>query len=234
MGYSFNSKVRYSEIGENGCLTLPGVLDYFQDCSTFQSEAIGQGLKVMKGRGRAWVLSSWQVVIDRYPKMGEEITASTWPYEFKGFKGLRNFTLDTVSGERLAYANSYWTHLDVKKGVPAKLTDEDTRGYTREPKLDMEYAPRKIALPEMFVRAETFSVQKHNLDTNHHVNNCQYVIMAEDYLPEGFSVRQLRVEYKQQARLHDVIRPQYAVEDGRVVVLLGDEQDRPYAVVEFQ
>ena len=39
MKYSFTSRIRYSEIGEDGCLTLPGLINYFQDCSTFQSEA---------------------------------------------------------------------------------------------------------------------------------------------------------------------------------------------------
>ena len=50
MGYSFDSRIRYSEIGENGCLTLPGVLNYFQDCCTFHSESIGQGMEVVKKR----------------------------------------------------------------------------------------------------------------------------------------------------------------------------------------
>ena len=38
MSYSFESRVRFSEIGEKGCLTLPGVLDYFQDCCTFDRQ----------------------------------------------------------------------------------------------------------------------------------------------------------------------------------------------------
>ena len=42
MSYSFESRVRFSEIGEKGCLTLPGVLDYFQDCCTFESEQTGR------------------------------------------------------------------------------------------------------------------------------------------------------------------------------------------------
>ena len=42
MSYRFEGKVRYSEIGEDKCLTLPAILDYFQDCCTFQSEEIGQ------------------------------------------------------------------------------------------------------------------------------------------------------------------------------------------------
>ena len=55
----------------------------------------------------------------------------------------------------------------------------------------MEYAPRKIKLPEKWQEREPFTVQKHHLDTNHHVNNCQYVSMAQDYLPGDFYVRQM-------------------------------------------
>ncbi len=32
MKYSFTSRIRYSEIGEDGNLTLPGLINYFQDC----------------------------------------------------------------------------------------------------------------------------------------------------------------------------------------------------------
>ena len=78
MAYSFSGKVRYSEIGENGLLTLPGILNYFQDCSTFQSEDVGLGMKSLKERNRFWVLSAWQVIINRYPDFGEEIRPSTW------------------------------------------------------------------------------------------------------------------------------------------------------------
>lgn len=48
MSYSFSGRVRYSETGENGLLTLPGILNYFQDCSTFHSESVGNGMKVLK------------------------------------------------------------------------------------------------------------------------------------------------------------------------------------------
>ena len=106
MSYRFESRIRYSEIGENGCLTLPGILDYFQDCCTFHSESIGQGMDTVKKRSRAWVLSSWQVVVNRYPRLGERIVTTTAPYDFRGFLGMRNFTMETCEGERLAYANT--------------------------------------------------------------------------------------------------------------------------------
>ena len=120
MAYSFSGRVRYSEIGENGLLTLPGILNYFQDCSTFHSEAAGLGVKVLKEKNKFWVLSAWQVIINRYPYLGEEIVTSTWPYGFRGFMGFRNFTMDTAEGERLAYANTFWTFIDGKNGLPCK------------------------------------------------------------------------------------------------------------------
>ena len=238
MAYSFSGRVRYSEIGENGLLTLPGILNYFQDCSTFQSEEVGLGIEVLKEWKRFWVLSAWQVVVDRYPYMGEQIRTSTWAYGFRGFMGQRNFTMETEGGERLAYANTFWTYIDAENGLPIRLEPRDTEGYMgaggkMEPKLDMEYAPRKIALPESYEEQDPFVVQKHHLDTNHHVNNCQYIRMAADYLPEDFPVHQLRVEYKRQAVLGNVMIPEVYMEANKATVVLNAEDQEPYAVVEF-
>ena len=233
MSYRFESRIRYSEIGENGCLTLPGILDYFQDCCTFHSESIGQGMDTVKKRSRAWVLSSWQVVVNRYPRLGERIVTTTAPYDFRGFLGMRNFTMETCEGERLAYANTIWSNIDTRTGHPEKLTEEDTAGYELSEKLEMEYAPRKIALPKELEPQNAFSIQKHHLDTNHHVNNCQYVRMAADYLPEGFAIHQMRAEYKKQAVLGDVFYPRVSRGDEKVIVVLEDEKNEPYAVVEF-
>ena len=97
----------------------------------------------------------------------------------------------------------------------------------------MDYAPRKIKLPEDMIPQEAFVVQKHHLDTNHHVNNCQYICMAEDFLPTEFEIYQMRAEYKQQARLHDMICPARAVEDTKTTILLNDQKSEPYAIVEF-
>ena len=111
MNYSFNSRVRYSETGENGKLTLPGVLNYFQDCCTFHAESVGLGGDVLKARDRAWVLSSWQVIVDEYPAMGTEIRITTAPYDFKGFMGMRNFTIETMGWEEACLGETPTGHI---------------------------------------------------------------------------------------------------------------------------
>ena len=112
------------------------------------------------------------------------------------------------------------------------LTEEKTGRWNRNWIWNMHRV--KIVLPEDYEQQDSFAVQKHHLDTNHHVNNCQYVQMAMDYLPENFKIHQMRAEYKQQARLNDVICPARAVDENKTTVLLNDQKGEPYAVVEFK
>lgn len=233
--YTFDGRVRYSEVGEDGLLTMQSLLDYFQDCSTFQSEDIGLGLEYMDKIGQVWLLSAWQICIGRYPKYGERIVVGTAPYEFCGFMGLRNFLMRTKEGEALAWANSIWTLMDREKMRPVKPNADMQAGYAPEEKYPMDYAPRKIAMPADGQHMEAFTVKPHHLDTNHHVNNGQYVRMAMDCIPGGFGISQLRAEYKSQAVLGDEIYPVAAAgEDGKLyTVSLNGADGSPYCVVEF-
>mgnify|MGYP002520342489 CR=1 FL=1 len=79
----------------------------------------------------------------------------------------------------------------------------------------------------------SFPVEVYHLDTNHHVNNGQYVKMAGAYLPHGFEIAQMRAEYKKSALLGDMIYPKVAVETDKVVVSLDDEAGNAFTVVEF-
>lgn len=231
--YSIDSRVRYSEVGEDKKLTLNSIINYFQDCSTFHSEDLHVGLERMEVEHRIWVLSSWQIVIERYPDLCEEIQVSTWPYDFQGFFGSRNFTLRDKNGKLLAYANSLWSFLDTDTGRPVRVPAEIAGAYTLEEKLDMNYASRKVPMPKDGQTREAFSVKKHHLDTNHHVNNGQYIQMARDYIPGNFPIHQMRAEYKKSALLDDVIYPVVEEKDGCYTVALCDELGKPYAVVEF-
>ena len=108
------------------------------------------------------------------------------------------------------------------------------KGYEIDEKLDMEYAPRKISVPEGGELLEPIVVKKHHLDTNHHVNNGQYVNIAMEYLPDDFVIRQMRAEYKKQAFLDDVLHPYVVSTENDYVICLQDEAGKPYVSVEFQ
>lgn len=231
--YSFDSRVRYSEVDENQELSVTGIINYLQDCSTFQSEDLGLGIDYLRQHHRAWWLTSWQIVVLRYPRLGERIIVSTWPYDFKGIYGYRNFTVRDGEGEYLVKANSVWFFYDTAAGCPVRVTAEDVRGYgsSGDEKLDMEYAPRRIALPAGYEEAAPAVVERHHIDTNHHVNNAQYVEIAREVLPPGIRIAELRVEYKKAAVLGDVLYPRISREAGSCTVALCDSGGSPYATV---
>lgn len=234
MAYSFKSRVRFSELGEDRKMTLNSIINYYQDCSNFESEEAGCGLASLESQNRAWLLSSWQICVNRYPVMGEPLDISTWAYDFKGFYGYRNFLLKTEGGELLSYANSLWIFMDTEAGKPARINPEDVKGYKMEEKLPMEYAPRKVTVPDEGTGMEPFTVKHYHLDVYHHVNNGQYIQMAREYLPEDFKIRQMRVEYKKQAVLDSVVIPVVHKEESLFTVALCAEDGNPYAVVKFQ
>lgn len=233
MIYTFESRVRYSEIGEDQKLTLNSIVNYFQDCSTFQSEEIGLGVNALAQRQQVWLLLSWQICVDRYPKLGEKIAVKTWAYDFKGFYGHRNFLMEDEDGNRLAYANSLWGFIDLKTNRPMLVPEEEISGYQFEEKLDMDYAPRKIKIPKESRKMESFQVRQYHLDTNHHVNNGQYVRMAMEMIPRDFKIRQMRAEYKLQAYLGDMVYPQISKIDNTYTIVLDNQENKPYVIVEF-
>lgn len=232
--YTFQSRIRYSETDESGHLKLEALLNYFQDCSTFQSEDIGLGLGYCREHHVVWVMSSWQIVVKRYPAMGENVTIGTMPYEFKGFVGYRNFFMKDEQGDLIACANTIWSLLDTDTGKPVKANGDMLAGYVLEPKLEMDYAPRKINIPDQCVQGEPVHIKKIHLDTNHHVNNGQFVQIAMDSLEESFPAAQLRAEYKKQVLLDDVLTPYISTENGKYVIVLKNIEKMVCCIVELE
>lgn len=237
--YTFESVIRYSETDHNGILTLPALLDYFQDCSVFHSENAGVGYRKLLGERIAWVINAWQIQVKRYPALCEEVLIGTQPYELRGFLGLRNFLLKTKAGETLAVANSVWSLVNLDTLMPIRIPEDMLKAYPLSEKLEMDYAPRKLPFPQEgdIKELPQVKVVPHHLDTNDHVNNGQYIKIAMDFLAEG-EVKQLRAEYHRQAFLDDVFHPRLhtgTAEDGakKYTVSLDDASGKPYCVIEL-
>jgi len=290
--YSFTSRVRFSETDETGHLSLTGLINYLQDCCLFQSEALGVGPDYLKEHHRLWLLSGWQIVIDRYPKMFEEITVGTIPYAFSGCLGWRNVMILDKEGSYMVRANCPWVYLNTDTGRPERPDAKEVAAYIMETlsaplrsalndrplddqrpsqssadippegrrchparagragqsenaarwsgseeRIPMEYASRKIKMPDNLQKGNPIPVVQELIDSNHHVNNARYVEIAVDIIQEqlkqerGLVVKEIRVEYKNQARLGDILYPKTGQKDGWYYVSLEDSAGLGYASV---
>lgn len=231
--YTFRTKVRYSECDESGRLSLTAIVNYFQDCCTFQSEELGVGWDALQQIQKAWLLNSWHIIVDERPAMNQEIIVCTWPSGFKGFYGTRNFLLQDGNGKVLAYANSLWVFVDTQTGHPSRVPEEIISHYTLEPAYSMKDVPRKIPVPTDLTPLDPFTATPSYIDTNSHVNNGGYVRMASDYLPKDFACKQLRVEYRSAAIEGDQILPSLSLTEDTCTIVLAAADNKPYAIVEY-
>ena len=172
--------------------------------------------------------------------MGQHIKVSTWPYAFRGFYGYRNFCIEGEDGEIFAEANSVWVFMDTEKMRPARVSERMQEVYIPEIRDEIpgEWADRKISLPDEAVQKsvekEPVRVSRFYIDTNHHMNNGKYILVAEEYLPEQVFVCGLRAEYRKAAMLGDMLYPVVTIEEKQITVTLADEKGASYAIICFQ
>ena len=233
--FSIEKTVAYSDIASGGYADLACIADYLQDCAAFHSDSVGGGSELLKKeKGCVWLLASWQIIVDRYPRYGEKLKIFTQPYGFDRVFANRNFMICDEAGERIVSADSYWFLLDMNTGLPLRMREDVSGAYQLAGKMDMAYEPRKVRAKAAVRDEGMVSVARAYIDTNMHMNNAWYIRLAMEYLPPDFMIRQVRVEYRKAALYPDKIRVFTGRTDtGRIQILMKDEHDDIYAALEF-
>lgn len=222
--YSFESRVRYSEVDERAQLSLVSLVNYLQDCSTFQSEHLGIGLEHLRDNGFAWFIAAWRIDIARLPRFTERIRVSTWCYEAGRTRAGRNFLIVGEDGVPCVKADSMWFTYDTRRGRPTRIPASEAIYIEGDERLEMSALERKIAPEGACSLRDPIVVSEQHLDTNRHVNNAQYVLMAVEALGMPLDLSAIGVQYAQMAVLGDTLTPRI-YEDGRgwvVELVRGD------------
>lgn len=232
--FSFQQKVRYSETDENLQLSITALINYFQDAATFDSNETCCNMKYLREHKLAWLLNSWQVEIERLPFFGENIMIKSFPYEFKGFMGLRNCLIEDEKGKQLVRANSIWTLTDMERLRIVKPSNEMVNAFSIGEKLDMNYKGRKIVFEGEGNSGDEIVIGQYQIDSNGHMNNAQYINVAMNYVPKNAKITEFRVEYKNAAYLGEVILPVVFEGDQMVGVQLRNAKNECiFANLEF-
>ena len=235
--YSYDTRIRYTECANDSELTLPALVNLFQDCSLFHSEDAGLGLDYLARSRTAWFLLNWQIVVDRMPVFGERVKVCTQPYDFKGFFGSRNFWLEDESGVMIVKAATLWSYMSLETLRPVRPDAAQMERYGTGEKLEMDYAPRKLAVPDNLEACGTIAVRPDMIDTNRHVNNGQYISIAMSLLEQdrpSVKVRQMLAEYKKSAVMGETFHPYTGWQDDRYYVCLKDDDGNVNVVVVFE
>ncbi len=232
--YSFTSRVRYSECDENLQLSTPAVLNYLQDCSMFHCEEIGHGLAYCADHGFAWFVLTWQIRIDRRPAYCERIRINTWCYEMTSTLAKRAFVIEDEDGNAVVTADSLVVAFSTSLGRAARIPQSEFEFVGNESRPDLPPTKRKVRLTGEGESLFEVPVTERLIDTNDHVNNVQYVDIAEQAIrlrEKDFTTGTLHVQYRVAAHLGDTIVASLHTEDEGYGIDLTDPEGNSFAVV---
>ena len=231
--YTLNYKVTTSCCDSEGKLKLYSALQMMQDCSEMWIDSEPEARKFFSDNNMTQLLATRQVEVVRVPRFKEDLTVTTSIYEVLPMYGFRNTFIRDAQGQPCYRTWSMGAFVDLATGKLARLSDEAIASLTLEPKQEMNYRGRRIILPKQDGTVlEPVQVMRADIDYNRHMNNANYVRVAMELLPEGFEVRDMRVEYRIAAKQGDWLTPTlYPIDGGHIVSLDIDSQ--PCAIIEF-
>jgi len=233
----FHTRVSYDDIDANMRLSLKGALGFMQEAAMIHSGQVGYSVMDVDRTHVTWMLVQWRVKLLEGAGWNEPITVHTWPRSMERATSVRNFELWGQDQKLVAIGESNWVLVNADTGRIMRITPEVASAYDLTDR-DVFDSP----LPELPVgNGEVCwngSVQRRDIDTNHHVNNRVYLDYAREALPEALShmsFREVSVRYRKQLLLGDRIQCRYCCRDNlHIVDICGENSDVVHGTVVFQ
>lgn len=223
--YRIDSKVTTSTCDNMGKLKLFSAFQMMQDCSELWVQSESKLSSYFRDANHTQLLAFRQVEVERVPDFGEDLHTETSVYEVKPMFGFRNTFIYDSSNKPCYRTWSMGAFVDRSNGALIRMPQEVMDSIYIEEKKPMNYLPRRIMVPRVELKPYTpFTVGKNDIDYNGHMNNANYIRMAEELRPDDFQVGVVRIEFRMPAKLHDEITP-FVFQDGPklyVQLMLGN------------
>ena len=229
--YTYNSKVRYSDVGKDNKLTLKALTNMLQEAAISHSNTVGFGINNVESTHLAWLLLNWKIQIFAHPKCEEELIIKTWPKVFDKLYSYRDFEVYDTKNNLIAIASSKWFAIDNETKKIKKITPEISGPYGKPVEKSVFTNPfkEKINAPENLHLNFNYTIQRRDIDTNGHVNNVNYIDYAFETLDENvfnnITFNNLEIVYKKEIKLKENIKCYYSFVDNKHIITIKSEDN---------
>lgn len=227
------SKTYYLSAGEcnpQGELPLPLLVNRVIDVATMHANEWGVGYERLIADNHAWVLARVTVEMERYPRVNENYTLTTWIEGYNRLFSQRNMEITDEQGRTLGYVRTIWMVIDL---ATRRSADIEQLAYIGE---NVSSRPCPIAplgklrpVTEGRVVEHTFGYAE--CDFNRHVNTVRYLELfinqfEMSYFDNHF-IHRMEIAFNKETRYGEraQIRSCEEVADvTRMSVVVGDEE----------
>lgn len=233
--FSLNELVTASKTDENNKLKTVSMINLMQDCSQMWLQSENELNDYFNQNNISQLLVFRQLDILNRPVYGDRLKVSTSIFECRSAYGFRNTVIYNEQGDACIKSWSMGAFVSLDTNNLARIPKEILENVNMDEKVEMEYCDRKILLENCYSeKLLPVKVMRNDIDGNHHMNNAQYVRIAIECIPEDYDYNRLCIEYKRPAIKGNLIYPTLKIfNDKRIIVVLSDEKNQPYALLEF-
>ena len=106
--------VRTSDCDFMGTLRPSAVMQIMQELAGTHSELLGCGRNALIQNNIVWILTRCEIHMDKYPKIGDRITAETFPTANRRWFFPRYYVFRDEDGNTIGCAATLWALLDIE------------------------------------------------------------------------------------------------------------------------
>ena len=238
--YTKKFEINFSDINENNELSNKGILRMMQEIAGLHSSFLGYGLNDTPKTGLAWLLLNWKLKVFSRPKWEETLTVNTWSKSMNPLFAYRDIEIYDDNNNLVAVGSSKWLLFDINKKSLIKIPPEVKEKFPNVDKsVFQEKFVEKLKEPENSIFSHEYIVQRRDIDTNHHVNNLNYLDYAYEALPEdvfsNINFSNVEIMYKHEAKLGDTLSVFYShnEEDEYIITIKDKENKNLHAIVKL-
>ncbi len=150
------------------------------------------------------MLLYWKIEASKRPRWNTELTIKTWPRKFDRVSSWRDFEVYDEAEELIIKATTQWVLIDTNKMGIAKITEEMANEYGIVEKSVFKEEPTGRLKPEEDMqKVYEYTAKRRDIDSNHHVNNVNYLEFAYDAFPKELNIdfKNVEIYYKKQIKL---------------------------------
>lgn len=181
------------ETDAQGRMPLPLIVTRVIEVATAHADALGLGYANLIEHRAGWVLSRLSVEMERYPRIGETYTFTTYIQAYTRLYSDRCFVITDADGCEIGHVRSMWVAIDIDKRTAVDLTRFNPDLFVigrRQCPIPM---PRKIPAAGPEASATPYTFKYCDIDFYRHVNTVMYVrLLLNQWSVDFFDSHRIR------------------------------------------
>ena len=205
---TLDMRVMPSMCDRNSRMSIPAMLDMFQDMAGIHADSVGIGALELEEQGLFWVVSKTRIKVNSHPLVQEMLESTTWIQPAEKVSCERDWEI-TQNGEQVAYVRSVWAALRRDDFRPGRMEsfypDSD---FELAPPDDIPFTRMSKSFEDADLLGE-YKVRSVDIDRGGHMNNVNYVramlgCFSSAQIAE-MDIKELDMQFIQQCYEGDII-----------------------------